>query len=102
MATGTDKASAQTMGAKAWGLLCMDRLGLPVPPAFVIGTQHCANNNTGAKGAGKPHPPAASPPFWQAGLPALEHASGLALGDARRPLLLSVRSGAAVSMPGMM
>jgi pyruvate,orthophosphate dikinase len=45
---------------------------------------------------------AASPNLWKVGLQALERATGLGLGDAHRPLLLSVRSGAPVSMPGMM
>jgi pyruvate,orthophosphate dikinase len=40
--------------------------------------------------------------LWLAGLRALERASGQALGDARRPLLLAVRSGAPISMPGML
>ncbi|NKE64691.1 pyruvate, phosphate dikinase [Ramlibacter sp. RBP-2] len=86
--------SAQTMGNKAWNLLRMAQLSLPVPPAFVIGTRYGA-----AAGKG---PPAAGRYLWTAGLHALEQATGQRLGDPRRPLLLSVRSGAAVSMPGMM
>lgn len=86
--------SAQTMGNKAWNLLRMAQLSLPVPPAFVIGTRYSA-----AAGDG---PPAAGRYLWSAGLHALEQATGQRLGDVRRPLLLSVRSGAAVSMPGMM
>ena len=86
--------SVQTMGNKAWNLLRMAQLALPVPPAFVIGTRYSA-------GAGD-DPPAAGRYLWSAGLQALEHATGQRLGDVRRPLLLSVRSGAAVSMPGMM
>jgi pyruvate, orthophosphate dikinase len=87
-------ASAQTMGFKAWNLLRMARLSLPVPPAFVIGTRYCDECAGPAC--------AARPDVWTEGLRALEAATGLALGDARRPLLLSVRSGAPVSMPGMM
>ena len=88
------QASAQTMGFKAWNLLRMAQLSLPVPPAFVIGTRYCANPvaRTGSSG----------PDLWCAGLRALERSTGRALGDARRPLFLSVRSGAPVSMPGMM
>jgi pyruvate, orthophosphate dikinase len=87
------EASAQTMGFKAWNLLRMARLALPVPPAMVLGTSYClANGQDTTIGA----------QIWKAGLTALERASGLVFGDARRPLLLSVRSGAPVSMPGMM
>ncbi|MGZ8254879.1 MAG: PEP/pyruvate-binding domain-containing protein [Burkholderiaceae bacterium] len=88
------RASAQSMGFKAWNLLRMAQLGLPVPAAFVIGTHHCADP---ARRAGL-----AGACLWRAGLEALERSASQALGDARRPLLLSVRSGAPVSMPGMM
>jgi pyruvate,orthophosphate dikinase len=87
-------ASAQTMGFKAWNLLRMAQLGLPVPPAYVLGSRLCQVEAAQRR--------AAAQTLSKAGLRALEEASGLALGDARRPLLLSVRSGAAVSMPGMM
>ncbi len=86
--------SAQSMGNKAWNLLRMAQLSLPVPPAFVIGTHYSAAAGNG--------PPAAGRYLWLQGLHALEHAAGQRLGDVRRPLLLSVRSGSAVSMPGMM
>ncbi len=87
------EASAQTMGFKAWNLLRMARLALPVPPAMVLGTRYCLANG---------HDTTSGAQIWKAGLAALERASGLVFGDARRPLLLSVRSGAPVSMPGMM
>ncbi len=86
--------SAQTMGFKAYNLLRMAALGLPVPPAFAIGTAHCRDAAAIAA--------AVQPTLWQPGLQALEHSTGLRFGDARQPLLLSVRSGAPVSMPGMM
>jgi pyruvate,orthophosphate dikinase len=86
------QASAQTMGFKAWNLLRMAQLGLPVPPAFVLGTHYCAQAGKGAL----------DPGLWQGGLLAIETATGQGLGDPRHPLLLSVRSGAPVSMPGMM
>jgi pyruvate,orthophosphate dikinase len=82
------------MGAKAWNLLRMAQMSLPVPPAFVLGTHYCV--------AGDARALTSSPNLWKAGLRALEDAAGLSFGDARRPLLLSVRSGAPVSMPGMM
>ncbi len=88
------QASEQSMGFKAWNLLRMAQMALPVPPAFVIGTRYCADPVARASISGAE--------LWRAGLRALERSTGLALGDARRPLLLSVRSGAPVSMPGMM
>jgi pyruvate,orthophosphate dikinase len=80
----------EAIGFKAHNLGRMAALGLPVPPAFVIGTVWCAA------------PQAVGPALWQGALQALERSTGLRFGDERRPLLLSVRSGAAVSMPGMM
>jgi pyruvate,orthophosphate dikinase len=82
-------ASPETLGFKAWNLARMAALGLPVPPAFVIGTGWCAQPEIGSR-------------LWQQPLQELERLTGLGLGDQRHPLLLSVRSGAAVSMPGMM
>jgi len=91
----TPAASAQTLGFKAWNLLRMAALGLPVPPAFVIGTHYC--HDVASRAA------ATLPALWASGLQAVERAAqGARLGDARQPLLLSVRSGAPVSMPGMM
>jgi len=87
-------ASADSMGFKAWNLLRMARINLPVPPAFVLGTAWCQDAASRAS--------AALPATWTGGLQALQTACGLVLGDTRRPLLLSVRSGAPVSMPGMM
>ncbi|MBV2264952.1 MAG: pyruvate, phosphate dikinase [Thauera sp.] len=81
---------AAALGSKAWNLARMAALGLPVPPAFVIGTGWCAEPGVLDEAA------------WRPALAELERLSGLRLGDARHPLLLSVRSGAPVSMPGMM
>lgn len=81
---------AAALGSKAWNLARMAALGLPVPPAFVIGTGWCAEPGALAEAA------------WRPALAELERLSGLRLGDTRHPLLLSVRSGAPVSMPGMM
>lgn len=92
--TGPQAPSADTMGFKAWNLLRMADMGLRVPPAFVLGTAFCADADSRAR--------AGQPATWAEGLRALEARCGLALGDPRRPLLLSVRSGAPVSMPGMM
>ncbi|MEU0687426.1 pyruvate, phosphate dikinase [Streptomyces uncialis] len=88
--------SAEVLGAKAHGLVGLRRLGLPVPPGFVIGTEACRA-------------------FLRAGrLPSgfdtqladavsdLEAVTHRRLGGAERPLVVSVRSGGTVSMPGMM
>jgi pyruvate,orthophosphate dikinase len=88
------KPSAQTMGFKAYNLLRMAGLGLPVPPAFAIGTLYCRDDASSLQ--------AAQPALWRPGLQALERTTDLRFGDVRWPLLLSVRSGAPVSMPGMM
>jgi len=80
----------QAIGFKAHSLARMSALGLPVPPAFVIGTAWCTE------------PGAVGQSLWRPALEALERRTGLRFGDTRRPLLLSVRSGAPVSMPGMM
>lgn len=93
-ATNTDQPTAQTMGSKAWNLLHMVQMSLPVPPAFVLGTYYCSG--LGASEL------ASRPNLWNVGLHALERATGLGFGDVHHPLLLSVRSGAAISMPGMM
>ena len=86
--------SADTMGFKAWNLMRMAHIGLRVPPAFVLGTAFCPDADSRAR--------AGRPATWAEGLQALEARCGQALGDHRRPLLLSVRSGAPISMPGMM
>ncbi len=88
------RPSAETMGFKAWNLLRMARLSLPVPPAFTIGTHYCMDPVARQL--------ASRPDLWKAGLEALQRSTGMTLGDPRRPLLVSVRSGAPVSMPGMM
>jgi pyruvate,orthophosphate dikinase len=82
------------MGAKAWMLLRMAQLELPVPPAFVLGTHYCIDAAARAL--------AVRPVLWQPAMEQLEKAAGLRFGDERCPLLVSVRSGAPVSMPGMM
>lgn len=78
------------MGSKACNLLRMAEIGLPVPPALVIGTHYTKC------------PDECMLPLFSVGLAALQEASGLVFGDARKPLIVSVRSGAPVSMPGMM
>ena len=85
------------LGGKGANLAQMTSLGLPVPPGFVISTKAClhflANNNE--------YPEGLSEQIEEA-LTELEQVNGKKLGDNKDPLLVSVRSGAAISMPGMM
>jgi len=93
----TGSGSAVDMGFKGYNLARLARLGLPVPDGFVLGTALCRdwlNDPEEAKIAARS--------MIESALRDLERASGLRFGDARRPLLVSVRSGAPVSMPGMM
>ena len=86
-----------TLGGKGANLAEMARIGLPVPPGFTITCQTCMDYARGGNA-------------WPAGtLEAiaearadLEQRCGKRLGDAADPLLVSVRSGAPISMPGMM
>ncbi|HEY5725302.1 MAG TPA: PEP/pyruvate-binding domain-containing protein, partial [Methylomirabilota bacterium] len=75
----------------------MTNLGIPVPPGFTITTEAWRAYVNGGKRA-----PTALWPQVRAALGRLEAAADLKLGDPERPLLVSVRSGARASMPGMM
>src|ERR1700682_4404128 len=85
------------LGGKGANLAELSSLGLPVPPGFTITTELCtwyyANNNT--------YPPELKDEVEKA-LASVEQVVGLTFGDANNPLLVSVRSGARASMPGMM
>ena len=94
---GSALGPAAAMGFKAFNLARMAQLGIAVPAAFVLGTSYCRE----FLGAGGTLSDEARDQI-QSCVRRLEAASGLGLGSARRPLLLSVRSGAPVSMPGMM
>ena len=85
------------LGGKGAGLAEMSNLGLPVPPGFTITTEVC----TYYYARGKSYPPELRDQVAD-GLAALERSLGARFGDANNPLLVSVRSGARVSMPGMM
>ncbi|HKZ78370.1 MAG TPA: pyruvate, phosphate dikinase [Pyrinomonadaceae bacterium] len=92
--SGEDKA---LLGGKGAGLCEMTRAGLPVPPGLVVTTEACnaffANDKNFPDG------------MWDQVLEALkriEEKVGKRFGDTQNPLLVSVRSGAAFSMPGMM
>ncbi len=84
------------LGGKGANLAEMTNLGIPVPPGFTISTAACLEyQKTGAS------PDDLAPEIKQA-MAQLEKRIGMGFGDAKKPLLVSVRSGAAVSMPGMM
>src|SRR4029450_5672759 len=85
------------LGGKGCELAEMTNLGIPVPPGFTITTEAWRAYVNGGKRA-----PAALWPQVRAALGRLEAAADLKLGDPERPLLVSVRSGARASMPGMM
>jgi pyruvate,orthophosphate dikinase len=90
--------SRELVGGKAWSLWRMRSLGLRVPPAFVVTTDACAAFFAG----GGRELPAGLEEELRSGISGLERALGRTFGGGERPLLVSVRSGAAVSMPGMM
>jgi len=86
-----------TLGGKGSGLAEMTNAGLPVPPGFTISTDAC--NLYYAQGHKLP---AAIDAEIATHLKRLEKAAGATLGSTENPLLVSVRSGAKFSMPGMM
>jgi pyruvate, orthophosphate dikinase len=85
------------LGGKGANLAEMASIGLPVPPGFTIATPACALHDE--KGAGFRDALAAE---VAEGLAHIERVTGRRFGDAADPLLVSVRSGARASMPGMM
>ncbi|HEV8616641.1 MAG TPA: pyruvate, phosphate dikinase [Methylomirabilota bacterium] len=99
---GSGKAEGSSLmrnllGGKGCELAEMTNLGIPVPPGFTITTQAWAHYNRTSRQV--------PDELWEqvaAALEKLEHDAGLVFGDPARPLLVSVRSGARVSMPGMM
>lgn len=92
-----DKSMKPLLGGKGANLAEMTKNGVPVPPGFTITTEVCdlfnKNNNTYPEGL---------PAEVDENLARLEKEMGKKLGDSEDPLLVSVRSGAAQSMPGMM
>jgi pyruvate, orthophosphate dikinase len=89
--------SRELLGGKGAGLAEMTQLGIPVPPGFTITTDACR----AYMAAGKRLPDGLEEEIDEH-LRRLEERSGKRFGDPRDPLLVSVRSGAAISMPGMM
>ncbi|MGI6406222.1 MAG: pyruvate, phosphate dikinase [Syntrophaceticus sp.] len=85
------------LGGKGAGLAEMTKLGLPVPPGFTITTEACNEYDVTKKEL-----PAGVEEQIKDALQSLEKKVGKTFGGSKNPLLLSVRSGAKVSMPGMM
>jgi pyruvate,orthophosphate dikinase len=99
---GNGKAEAnakmkELLGGKGANLAEMTSLGVPVPPGFTISTQTCHDYNA----LGKKWPKGLKEEVAK-NVAKLERAMKAKFGDPKKPLLVSVRSGAAVSMPGMM
>ena len=95
--TDGDGSMKPLLGGKGANLAEMCRIGLPVPPGFTITTEVCtyfyANKRT--------YPPTLRKEM-ETGISSLEQQTGKKFGDLKNPLLVSVRSGARDSMPGMM
>ncbi len=91
-----DPKRRDLLGGKGAGLAEMSLLGLPVPPGFTITTEVC-NAISDTK-----QYPASLRDEVKTALAKVETQLGMRFGDAERPLLVSVRSGARASMPGMM
>ena len=97
LAQDAPASNKDLLGGKGAGLAAMTQAGLPVPPAFTITTAAC--NDYQRLGGQFP------PGLWDqtiAALRQIEQQAGKRLGDPANPLLVSVRSGAKFSMPGMM
>ncbi len=91
-----DASMKPILGGKGANLAEMSRIGLPVPPGFTITAQTCIEYQRLG------HMPDGLQADIATALTALEAKAKVKLGDAKNPLLVSVRSGAAISMPGMM
>ena len=92
-----DGKQKELLGGKGANLAEMCKIGIPVPPGFTITTEVCAAYYDN----GKKIPEAAIPQIDEC-LKKVEATFGKKFGDVADPLLVSVRSGAALSMPGMM
>jgi pyruvate, orthophosphate dikinase len=95
--TDGDGSQKALLGGKGANLAEMCRIGLPVPPGFTISTEVCTYYYDNRRTY-----PAALAAQMKAGIAAVEKEVGARLGDLENPLLVSVRSGARDSMPGMM
>ena len=94
--SGSALPDRRLVGGKAWSIAHMQSLELPTPPAFAVTTEACLEyqrNGTMPDGLESE---------LQAGMRWLEQRGGRRFGHDENPLLVAVRSGAAISMPGMM
>ncbi len=91
------KGNKNLLGGKGANLDGMAAIGLPVPPGFTVSTPVCAAYDIATKSF-----PTELTPQVEAGIAHIESVTGKVFGDPVNPLLVSVRSGARVSMPGMM
>jgi pyruvate,orthophosphate dikinase len=92
-----NKDMKELLGGKGAGLAEMSRIGIPVPPGFTITTEVCSEFYRSGRKL-----PRDLRGQIAAALAQVENATGKKFGDAANPLLVSVRSGARASMPGMM
>jgi pyruvate,orthophosphate dikinase len=92
-----DASMKNLLGGKGANLAEMSALGLPVPPGFTITTEACTHYYANGQSY-----PAELDGQVKAALGLVEKLTGKAFGDPKNPLLVSVRSGARASMPGMM
>ncbi|HEY0053534.1 MAG TPA: pyruvate, phosphate dikinase, partial [Caulobacteraceae bacterium] len=92
-----DASMKNLLGGKGANLAEMSSLGLPVPPGFTISTEACVHYYS----SGQQYPEGLREQV-EAGLAKVEGIVGKRFGDTQNPLLVSVRSGARASMPGMM
>jgi pyruvate,orthophosphate dikinase len=93
-ADGTKK---KLLGGKGAGLAEMTRMGLPVPPGFIVTTEACLRYYENRKKL-----PKGLMEEVRTNLKVVEEKTGKTFGSAQNPLFFSVRSGASISMPGMM
>jgi pyruvate,orthophosphate dikinase len=95
--TDGNRTMKQLLGGKGANLAEMSSIGIPVPPGFTISTEACRQTVDNLMNW-----PKDLDKQVEDGVRHIEAEMGLKLGDENNPLLISVRSGAAVSMPGMM
>jgi len=93
----SEGGSRELLGGKGANLAEMASIGLPVPPGFTVSTEMCARYYEEGQGF-----PDSLRQEVANGIAHIEKVTGRRFGDASDPLLVSVRSGARVSMPGMM
>ncbi len=92
-----DGSNKKLLGGKGAGLAEMTRMGLPVPPGFIVTTEACLRYYENKKKL-----PKGPMEEVKINLKKVEEKTGKTFGNIHNPLFFSVRSGAALSMPGMM